>query len=451
MAKKTTGKVIQMLSPENYIRKKSRTLPIYECLVNSEWEEQGVAHVFVTRKHTNSNITSCMYLIDLFCLGVKNSQYLFNISPTEYQERKEELEHIELVPISYALAHNIIYAGLEFADEYGFKPHKDFESITRFMLEEDTDDIELIEIECGKDGKPFYVNGPYEDQAKIKQILAQLDRTAGPGNYDFEIVDEDDMFDEDDEFERLKLKEQRALFQELYSKRDDLTDEEDERLRDLTDYVFERILSPDLVDQYSEEYLHDFDFDVTDDIFTEEMLGLANQSLSAGTCELFTQIYETIDQNPETAKLLLNDFRNETPENPAGYFLELMILRANEAIEYEQKVQEYHSKFPDYPLLKILMSTFLFANLPDDEDQAINTFTMQSLFAGRTWIHHLEAFNYLTTLLVGLMRTLDTDRIQGLYEAYNNLDLTDEEFEILEEFIFVIKSSIVEQILLTDD
>ena len=180
MAKKKVGKVIQMLSPENYIRKKARSLPIYECLVNTDWKEQGVAHVIVARNHTNGNVTVCMYLVDLFCLGIKNTQYLFNIPESEYQDKKEEFEHIVLESISYELAHNIVFAGLEFAEEYEFKPHKDFTSITQYLLEEDTDDIELIDIECGREGKPFFVNGPYDDVAKIKQIIAQLNRTAGP-------------------------------------------------------------------------------------------------------------------------------------------------------------------------------------------------------------------------------------------------------------------------------
>ena len=38
MAKKKKGKVIQMLSPENYIKQRARTLPIYECRINSDWE-----------------------------------------------------------------------------------------------------------------------------------------------------------------------------------------------------------------------------------------------------------------------------------------------------------------------------------------------------------------------------------------------------------------------------
>jgi hypothetical protein len=47
MAKKNSGKVIQMLSPENYIRTKSRTLPIYECWINTDWEDVNLANCIV--------------------------------------------------------------------------------------------------------------------------------------------------------------------------------------------------------------------------------------------------------------------------------------------------------------------------------------------------------------------------------------------------------------------
>jgi hypothetical protein len=45
MASKNKGKVIQMLSPENYIKTKARSLPIYECIINADWEESKTAMV----------------------------------------------------------------------------------------------------------------------------------------------------------------------------------------------------------------------------------------------------------------------------------------------------------------------------------------------------------------------------------------------------------------------
>ncbi|MDO9040347.1 MAG: hypothetical protein Q7U65_03135, partial [Bacteroidota bacterium] len=207
MGKNNKGKVIQMLSPENYIRKKVRTLPIYECLVRSDWEETKMTTVLVARNHTNGNITDCSYLVDLYCLGVKDSMYLFNVPVHEYEEFKERLgREMDMTEVDYTLAHNIVYAGVEFAEEFGFKPHKDYESVTKFMLEEDIEDIELIEIECGMDGKPCYMRGPFEDDAKAKRIIAQLEKNAGPGNYEYvggldEFDDDEYDFDDDDDGE----------------------------------------------------------------------------------------------------------------------------------------------------------------------------------------------------------------------------------------------------------
>lgn len=196
MAIKNSGKPSQALSPENYIRSRSRSLPVFECLADPEWKETGMTHVVVARSHSNGNITACIYLMDLYCLGVKDSFYLFNVSMEFYQE-KIEAYHFER--INYALAHNIIYSGVAFAEEYGFKPHKDFTAITRFMLEEDTEDVELIEIECGKNGKPLYVCGPYDDKKKATAIMAQLERKAGRGNYDYILPAFDDDYYQDEE------------------------------------------------------------------------------------------------------------------------------------------------------------------------------------------------------------------------------------------------------------
>jgi hypothetical protein len=441
------GKVIQMLSPENYIRKKARSLPIHECLVTSNWQEDGIAQVVVARKHTNGNITVCMYIVDLYCLGVKNTQYLFNISETEYREKKESFEEIELEPISYTLAHNIVFAGLEFAEEYGFKPHKDFTSITQYMLEEDDEDIELIEIECGKDGQPFFISATYDDKVTVNKVLAQLERTAGPGNYKFLLQGDEDVFDPDNEFSQMPLQEQRELFNRLMANRHDLTDEEDDQLRNLVEYVIDKIVDPELVEKYTEEYLDDFDFEISDD-FTDEMLGIPVEELSTGSGELFMQVYNAINDDLESAKLLLADLKNETPENPAAYYLKLLILRMEESPEFDQKLQEYYSKYPDYPLLKSLWMGAKFAAISTDEEgKLVDDFTMKSLFSGRTTLHHIEAFEYLSSLILGLVATAEVDRIQTLYEAYNNLELTDEELYILEELTFIIQARIVEGIL----
>ena len=57
--------------------------------------------------------------------------------------------------------------------------------MTQYILEEDTEDIELIDIECGKDGQPFYIAGPNDTNLIINHVLNQLEKTAGEGNFKF--------------------------------------------------------------------------------------------------------------------------------------------------------------------------------------------------------------------------------------------------------------------------
>jgi len=205
MAKKQNP---QILSPENYIRQRARNLPLYKCLVNEGWDEDGLAQITISRRHSNGNITFCSYLVDLKCLGVKDTLYDFNIPEVHFEQVVERMaQAYELIEIEYPLAHNIIHAGWEFGEEIGFKAHKDFLSITQYMLEEDSDAIPIINIKCGDfDGKPLFVQGPLEDDAAANRIIAQLEKNVGHGNYRF--IMQDDLWDdwdedeEDDEEER---------------------------------------------------------------------------------------------------------------------------------------------------------------------------------------------------------------------------------------------------------
>lgn len=125
--KRKKGKVIQMLSPEKYIRQKARDLSIHECWINTGWDEDGLAHIMLARKHSNGNLTVGMYLVDLKCLGVKDAQHFFNMSTVEYRDLSDSTqEAMDMEIAECVLVHNIVYAGIEFAEEYGFQPHKDF-------------------------------------------------------------------------------------------------------------------------------------------------------------------------------------------------------------------------------------------------------------------------------------------------------------------------------------
>lgn len=177
------------ISPKKYIETRIRNLPIYKCFVNADWETSSMANVIVMRQHVNGNVSGGIYLVDLLCLGVKKTIWFFNEDESETMARFEDGGSLKLETIDYALAHNIIYAGHDFAMDYGIQPHPEF-TTSRFVLEEDDDTIPLVDVQTGygEDGIPHLManqHGQYAD------ALLKLKKNAGEGNYLY-TVDLDD-------------------------------------------------------------------------------------------------------------------------------------------------------------------------------------------------------------------------------------------------------------------
>ena len=142
-------------TPNSYISSgKARLLPLGDCFINANWKEAGLANIVISRKHVTGNITYGVFLVDLLWKGVVDSDVRFNAPEEEIKELFGS--EIELVPIDYNKAHNIIYGAEAFAADFDIKAHPDF-ALSRMILEEDDERIPIIDIEFGKDGKPFII------------------------------------------------------------------------------------------------------------------------------------------------------------------------------------------------------------------------------------------------------------------------------------------------------
>ena len=181
----------QFLSPEQYIKQRARTLEIGKCFVSDDLKKMGEGHVIVSRIHTGGRISVAVYLIDIWCVGVKDSFYELRMEDYEFSEMIGSYS-LGLHECSYDEAHNWIYGAIDFAEEAGIEPDKSF-NLTQYMLEEDDDNIPLIEYEYGKDGKHTLVA---QSRLEASRYLPLLEKNLGKGNYDF-ILNPDDDFDED--------------------------------------------------------------------------------------------------------------------------------------------------------------------------------------------------------------------------------------------------------------
>jgi len=189
---------IQQHTEELYLKKaRTGTLePIYECLVNQsaakrllegiELDESegvgGFAQVIVARQDRN-RIISTVYLVDYWCLGVKDVIPPTGKNKSGYEQFKQLCTgrfNEPFIEISIEQAQSIIYGAVDYARSLGLEPARDFDQKAQTHLGPKPDT--LIPIEFGKDGKPMYFSGPYDNAEKI---IKTLTANVGPDNFHY--------------------------------------------------------------------------------------------------------------------------------------------------------------------------------------------------------------------------------------------------------------------------
>jgi hypothetical protein len=207
--KKKTVQVLQ-ISPKRYLMEAARKIPMDKVFSDYGYSGSGLVQFVVTRKRPNGTFLMGMYLVDMFCLGLKSTG--FRQTMTQYElddfvKTMEQHSRMKFNAVDPNLAFNIIYGAIEYAEDLGFDiMDKDFEH-TEYILPP-VESIEYVDVEFGQDGKPFYFSGPYDNVGKN---LAILNKSVGEGNYiyvanieggaDFDDDDFDDDDDDDDKIE----------------------------------------------------------------------------------------------------------------------------------------------------------------------------------------------------------------------------------------------------------
>ncbi len=198
--RKKAAKPAGQLSPQQYLKQKASKLPKGKWYINEDWQTAGLAVISAVRIMPSGNIVYGTYLVDVFCLGVKDAGYRFNLKSSDAQDeimQRYELTGLEAIEIKPDFAQNIIYGAIEYAAQFKFAPHKDFD-LAEYILDP-ADEIPFMDIEFGKNGRPFYISGPHDN---VDLILHKLNITVGVGNYETLIrlggsYDEFDDYDDD--------------------------------------------------------------------------------------------------------------------------------------------------------------------------------------------------------------------------------------------------------------
>jgi hypothetical protein len=155
--------------------------------VSDDLWDQGLGYVCLSRELPNGAVAFAMFLVDRYCLGVKNALVEITSRAT-YDSRIEDKmrRECETEDVTPAAARKIVERAVEYARSLGFHPHPDYQKAKHIFGSIDPNECKE-EFEFGKDGKPFFIAGPRDTPERCRRIMKTLEQSTGPGGSHFMV------------------------------------------------------------------------------------------------------------------------------------------------------------------------------------------------------------------------------------------------------------------------
>jgi hypothetical protein len=159
--------------------------PIVRCTMPPNLFELGMGLIVVARRLPTGLLGCGFFLLDVFCLGVKDVFYA-EMGEHELLSRLEAQYTDGFVDIEPAYARKLIRDAAAYAAGLGLPAAKDTPTIEAIFGDVDADACTET-FTFGKDGKPFYMSGPTDTPARIRSVAQALEKSRGTGEWDYMI------------------------------------------------------------------------------------------------------------------------------------------------------------------------------------------------------------------------------------------------------------------------
>jgi len=173
--------------------------PILHCWVLSNLWSQGMGSVYLSRLLPHGSVAFATFLVDAYCLGVKDAMATITDRSTyESHYLREIRAKFAWHDIEPAEARKIVEGAVEYARGLGFHPHADYQEAKLLFGDIDASACTKT-FEFGKDGNPLFFAGPHDTPARCRQILRTLEESCGVGGFHYIMPmspDGDDPFPE---------------------------------------------------------------------------------------------------------------------------------------------------------------------------------------------------------------------------------------------------------------
>jgi hypothetical protein len=161
--------------------------PIRHCFLTDSLFEIGMGTLILARGGTPHHLTFTTFLIDTLCLGIKDVMF-------ESVEREAFETYIDatnagspIVSVDPSYARKLLRDLAAWSQSIGFAAHRDFAVVERLFGDVSADASDAV-FRFGRDGKPVYIPGPYDDAPLIQRRIQHLQKYLGDDGSGFETA-----------------------------------------------------------------------------------------------------------------------------------------------------------------------------------------------------------------------------------------------------------------------
>jgi len=152
--------------------------------IGTDLGEHGMAWTILVRERDGGWCEVGAFLIDAWCLGVKDA-YFDEMPSDEMQAFLDDQLPADLrEEVEPACVRALVEGAAAYAQSLGFLPHRDYRKARKvFGSLKSTDCTRTFTF--GRDGRPCFMAGPDDDEARINRVFAVLTARVGTDGFDF--------------------------------------------------------------------------------------------------------------------------------------------------------------------------------------------------------------------------------------------------------------------------
>jgi hypothetical protein len=139
--------------------------------------------LLLARGATSHYLAFSVFLIDTFCLGIKD--VMFDSIESEAFESYMAATDAgsPMVSVDPGYARKLLRDLAGWSQSIGFAPHRDFAAVERLFGDVSADASDAV-FQFGRDGKPVYMPGPSETAPQMRRRIEQLQKYLGDNGFE---------------------------------------------------------------------------------------------------------------------------------------------------------------------------------------------------------------------------------------------------------------------------